>query len=180
VWLGVGSIKAAFSRPAHQRVTQAVSPPKEFIVMKKILISIPFIVLIVLSMLLLVENTELILGAFGIVQFSFIDPATELFGTLCFPIGPVLLITYWYARWAAKNQVNVNLVGSWTLLIFGIILALLYMPDPLLDSFFPEQYRIGRTILSVGLACLGIFGLIYSRFRKSKTIQVQDSATDKL
>jgi len=24
VWLGVGSVKIAFSRPAHQRVTQAV------------------------------------------------------------------------------------------------------------------------------------------------------------
>ena len=27
VWLGVGSVKTAFSRPTHQRVTQAVSPP---------------------------------------------------------------------------------------------------------------------------------------------------------
>lgn len=148
--------------------------------MKKILISIPLIVLVALSMLLLVENTELILGTLGIVQFSFIDPATEFFGTLCFPIGPILLITYWYARWAAKNQVNVNAVGSWSLLILGIILALIYMPDPLLDRFFPEQYRIGRMLLSIVLACLGLFGLIYSRFKKSKTIQEQDSVIDKL
>src|SRR5688500_425037 len=77
-------------------VTQAVSPPKEFIVMKKILISIPIIFLIALSMLLLVENTELILGALGIIQFSFVNPATELFGTLCFPIGVIILITYFY------------------------------------------------------------------------------------
>jgi hypothetical protein len=29
VWLEGGSVKAALSRPAHQRVTQAVSPPIE-------------------------------------------------------------------------------------------------------------------------------------------------------
>ncbi len=148
--------------------------------MKKILISIPLIVLIAVSMLLLVENTELIFGALGIIQFSFIDPGIEFVGMFCFPIGPILLITYWYAKWAAKNQVNVNVLGSWTLLVLGIILALVFMPDPLLDRFFPEQYRIGRMLLSIVFACLGIFGLIYYRFKKSKTIQGQESATDKL
>ena len=141
--------------------------------MKKILISIPFIVLIALTMLLLVDNSELIFGALGIIQFSSINPATELFGTLCLPIGVVLLITYFYAKWANKNQVNVNVVGSWTLLILGIILALIYMPDPLLDRFFPEQYRIGRMLLSIGLVSLGILGLIYSRYRKSRVPQGQ-------
>ena len=142
--------------------------------MKKILISIPIIVLIALGMLLLVENTELILGALGIIQFSFVNPATELFGTMCFPIGVIFLITYFYARWAIKNQVNLITVGSWTLLIFGIIFALIYMPDPLLDRFFPEQYRIGRMILSIGLASIGILGLIYSRFRKNRLPERQD------
>ena len=145
--------------------------------MKKLLISILLIILIAFNLLLLIENTELIFGALGIIQFSFINPATEFFGVLCF-LGPSLLVTYLYARWTTKNQVNVNVLGSWTLLILGIILALVYMPDPLLDSFFPEQYRMGRTILSIVFACLGIFGLIYSRLRKSRALQGQDSVID--
>lgn len=136
--------------------------------MKKILISIPYIFLVALNVLFIIGYSEKIFGALGILQFSYTNPTTEFFGFLCFPIGPTLVVTYVYARIAARNQVNVITLTSWILLIFGIVLTLMYLPDPRLESLFPEQFYPGRRWIAITLAVLGVVGVVVSRMRKAR------------
>ena len=110
--------------------------------MRKILISIPFVILVALDMLFIIEYSEPIYGALGILHFPNVNPVTEFVGLLCFPIIPSLLATFFYAKVVTKNHGNVSALGFWTLFITGIIFILVYLPDPLMESFFPELFRV--------------------------------------
>lgn len=104
--------------------------------MKKIPIAISLIFLVGLDMWLPIEYSEAVLGAVGILQLPNIKPTIESLGLLCFPIGFSYFITYFYAKLAAKNQVNIKVVSFWMLVTLGILFALIYFPDQVIESFF--------------------------------------------
>jgi hypothetical protein len=100
------------------------------------------------------------------LQFPNVNPVTEFVGLLCFPIIPSLLATFFYAKVVTKNHGNVSALGFWTLFITGIIFILVYLPDPLMESFFPEQFYFGRRIIAIVFTCIGVIGLVYPFIRK--------------
>ncbi len=130
--------------------------------MKKILVSIPFVILIMLIVQSITTQGELILGALGILKFEFIDPSYELFFAICTYTGPLTLAAYVYARVASRSGVRFDLLAYWTLTVFCGLLGLLGLLTfyYLANANLPPTLRLETPLILLVLACIRIFGLV--------------------
>ncbi len=112
--------------------------------MKRILLAAAGVVLVAVTAL----------GAMAAIQYN-------PFG-LVFPVAPLVLVIYFYSKALARNHINALLLDSCTLLILGLLIMLIFWPDPVLDALLVQ--RRPTFLLSLVFVLAGLVGTAIAVF----------------
>jgi len=118
-----------------------------------VLLSIVFIILVAFSVLGAVSESHYILGAMGLIDFAFIDPATELTGDFIFCLGPLFLVTFLVGRSLQRQGGNPVLYASITTAVVSAFVGLASLSDI-------------RSLVAFMLVPVGIAGALLSRRKR--------------